>query len=539
MKYKKDKPPRLASAILYLLQYYREEHLITSDLNSEYMEITGTKGALAAFVWYWGQVLYAVWSDFRQSLWFSGAMIKNMIKINLRNLKRQRLHAFINIAGLAVGLTVSMLMFQYIHFEMSFDNFHLNADRIYRINAHDLERDLKFAGTQALLAQTLKQDFPEVEKAARLKGWAGYFKHSNQAYYEDNLVFADPDFKDIFTYPLKEGDMSALAEPFSLFISLQIAEKYFGSEDPVGKVLAFNNKHEFIVRGILRNIPENSYLQFDLLASMGSLETIWGHRWLNRWVSHDFNTFILLSENSEESEFKKKLGAFIRPPDVGHEEERDVFYSQPLKNIHFGAGLRNEIGQTNASLYIQILTAAAILILLLACLNYTTLATARAAKRVQEIGLRKVIGAGRLSLLKQFLGESMIFALLAFSISVLSVEFLLPSFNQLMDRSLSISPIIHFPLFLGISLLVGLVSGFYPALYLSSFQPSQIFRGRNKKDPQSSALLHRSLVMTQFIITMALLICILIVKNQIGFLVKNSVRIFEDPVVTITLNDDA
>jgi putative ABC transport system permease protein len=237
------------------------------------------------------------------------------------------------------------------------------------------------------------------------------------------------------------------------------------------------------------------------------------------------------------AEFEIKLTEFIRPPDIGHEKDRDVYFSQPLGRMHFGAGLRTEIGQTNAIIYIRMLTAAAALILLLACLNYTTLATARATRRLREIGLRKVIGAGRMSLIKQFLGESLVFSLLAFVIAVLCVELLLPLFNQLMNRDLEFSLISHLPIFLIISLLVGCVAGFYPAVYLSSFQPTQIFRGKGYKDAKPSSVLHKSLVLTQFVITIALLICILIVKDQIRFIVESSTQEFEDPIVTVNLND--
>ena len=531
-------PPRLAKWLLSFQSYYSEEHLMHNDLEGEFKIQSKERGRSRAVIWYWGQVLYAVWSGLRLSARLGGAMLKNFFIITLRNLKRQKLHTFINIAGLAVGLTVCMLMFLYISFELTYDEFHENADRVYRINAHDLGRDLKFAGTQALLAQTLKKDFPEVQYAARLVDWFGYFKYQDRMFLENRFFCVDPDFMDIFSYPLIEGDVQAIHVPFSLYISERLAEKYFGGENPLEKTLVFDNQHEFIIKGILKNIPENSYLQFDMLASMATLNTLWGERWLNRWISHDFNTFVMLAENADIKRFQEKLGKFIRPVDKEHLAERDVYYTQPLRQIHFGAGLRAEEGETNDIRYIYLLSGTAVLIILIACLNYMTLATARASRRTREIGLRKVVGARKMSLIKQFLGESILFSLLALLIAVFSVKFLLPAFNHLMSRNLELTLLSDLPLFFVISVVLGFTAGLYPAFYLSSFQPTSIFRGTLSKDSRSSSFMRKTLVVTQFVITIALITCLLVVQNQINFLVSNSTRDLEDPIVIVNLNDE-
>jgi putative ABC transport system permease protein len=535
----KHRPPKLGKKLLSFLTHYEDEFSGSGDLGEEFEERVNENGRPRALLWYWGQVLYAIWSDLKLSMLFGGVMIKNFVKITLRNIKRQKLYAFINIAGLSVGLVVCILMVLYIRFELTFDDFHENADRIYRINAHDLGRDLKFAGTQALLASTLKKDFPEVKYAARLVDWRGYLRYNKDILLsEDTFFCVDPDFMDIFTYPLVMGDAEALEEPFALFITQKLADKYFPGENPIGKTLSLDNKHEFMIRGILMDVPENSYLQFDLIASMATLNTLWGERWLNRWISHDFNTFVMLEKNADPARFEEKLGKFIRPVDRDRMDERDVYFTQPLKRIHFGAGLRSEEGETNDIRYIYILSATVLLILLIACFNYTTLATAQATKRMREIGLRKVVGAGRMSLIRQFLGESVLFALIALAFAIISVRLLLPWFNRLMNRNLEFSVFSDLPIFLAISLLVGIFAGLYPALYLSSFQPTKLFRGIVAKDSGSSSFLRKSLVVTQFVITIALIACLLIVKNQITYLTKNSMRDFDNLVVTVTLNDD-
>ena len=533
----KKHQPKLGKWLLTFLTNYEDEFSGSGDFGEEFEERVLEKGRSRALLWYWDQVIYAVWSDFKLSMLFGGIMIKNFVKITLRNIKRQKLYAFINISGLAVGLVVCILMVLYIRFELTFDEFHENSDLIYRINAHDLSRDLKFAATPALLASTLKRDFPEVEYAARLVDYTGYFKYKDRMFSETRFFCVDPDFKDIFTYPLVIGNADALEEPFALFISQRVADKYFRDENPIGKTLSFNNRHEFTIRGILKDVPENSYLQFDLLASMATLNTLWGEQWLNRWISHDFNTFVMLNKNAAPAQFEEKLGKFIRPPDIGHEEERDVHFSQPLRQIHFGAGLRSEEGETNDIRYIYILSATVLLIMLIACFNYMTLSTAQAAKRTREIGLRKVVGARRISLIRQFLGESILFALLAYSIAILAVNLLLPWFNHLMNRNLKFSFLFDLPIFFIISLLFGIAAGLYPAFHLSSFQPTQLFRGTITKDSGSSSFLRRSLVVMQFVITIALVTCLLIVKNQINYLTRNSLRDFDNLVVTVTLND--
>jgi putative ABC transport system permease protein len=537
MKNSSQHPPLVAKWLLSLLRYYIEEHFIRGDLDGEFRARITEQGRPRAVGWYWGQVLYAGWSGLKLSAWSGGAMLKNFFLITFRNIKRQKLHTFINLAGLTVGLTVCILMFLYIRFELTYDEFHENADQIYRINAHDLGRDLKFAGTQALLAQTLKNDFPEVRYAARLVDWSGYFKYRDRMFIENRFFCVDPDFMEIFTYPLIEGDPHAINAPFSLFISERLAEKYFFGETPLDKTLIFNNQHEFIIKGILKDIPENSYLQFDMLASMATLNTLWGEKWLNRWVSHDFNTFVMLAENTDFQRFEEKLGKFIRPVDIGNEKERDVFFSQPLREVHFGAGLRSEEGETNDIRYIYLLSGTAVLIILISCLNYMTLATARASRRAKEIGLRKVIGAGKISLVKQFLGESLMFSFSAFLIAVFTAHLLLPSFNQLMSRSLELDILSDLPIFLIISLFLGLVAGLYPAFYLSSFQPTRIFRGAMAMDSKPSTVLQKTLVVTQFAITIGLITCLLIVKSQISFLLSNSMRDLDDPVIVVNLND--
>lgn len=536
---KKQGQPRLGRWLLAHFTNYEEDFSGSGDFGEEFAERERDQGRGRALRWYWPQVVHALWLDFVISLWFGGVMFNNFMKTAWRNIKRQKLYSVINITGLALGLVVCILMVQYIRYEMTFDDFHEKAGQIYRVNAHDLGRDLKFAATQALLASTLKEDFPEVSFAARVKRWSGYFKYQDRMFTETRFLCADPDFKDIFTFPLTAGDAGSLDEPFALFITEEMADKYFRGENPLGKTLSLDNRHDFIIRGILQDIPENSYLQFDLLTSMATLNVLWGERWLNRWVSHDFNTFVLLEPQADPVVFKEKLGAFIRPPDQGKEETMDVYYPQPMKKIHLGAGLRSELGETNDIRYIYILSATVFFIMLIACFNYITLATARAARRTREIGLRKVVGAGRMSLVRQFLGESVLFTLLAFILAVLAVNLLLPWFNRLMNRPLTFSAAEEMPLALLLSLFLGLAAGLYPALYLSSFQPTRLLRGGGVKDSGPSSFMRRSLVVLQFTITIGLITSLLMVRNQIQYLTKNSLGDFENVVVTVNLNDPA
>ena len=528
-------PPKTPKLFLRLLSS-QKDNAYSGDIEELFHFQVETIGPNRARRWYFWEVLKAVPRFVLESIRWRLVMFKCAIKIILRNLQRHKGHSFINISGLIIGLSVCMLTFLYIRFELSFDKFHKNAPSIYRIIAHSQKRDIHFAATEALIAETLKQDFSEVRYAARVRRRGGYLKYEERMFSETTIHYVDPDYLKMFTFPLAAGDANYLEEPFALFISQEMAEKYFKDKNPIGCVLSLNNQYEFIVRGVLANIPDNSSIRFDMLASMSTLNTLWGKKFLNRWISHDFQTYVMLEPKADAGRFEEKLKRFIIPGDEKN-PKRELFYSQPLNRIHFRSGLRFDDILTTDYRSIYLLAVISIVILLLAGLNYTTLATARATRRTREIGVRKVVGASQSGLACQFLGESILAALIAFIFSLVLVKSILPAFNQLMSRNLSLSVLSDLPGFLGLTLLVGFAAGIYPAMYLSSFQPAQVIRGTLLLRSKSSSLLRKSLVVTQFVITIAILACLLFINKQIHFLMQKSMSRFENPVLNIYLSD--
>lgn len=534
-------PPKAARFLLRILAS-RKDEAYSGDIEELFYYREETLGRRQAGRWYRWEVLKAVPRFVIESIRWRNTMFKNALKITLRNLQRHKIHSLINISGLIVGLTVCMLMALYIRCELSFDRFHKNAARIRRIIAHDLGRDIHFSAVQALAGPTFKREFPEVRYAARIRRVNGYLKHEGRLIGESLIHFVDPDYLKIFTFPLAAGDPGVLQQPFSLIISREMARKYFKDESPIGRTLMLNNQHEFIIGGVLEEIPENSSLRFDILASMSTLNTLWDKRFLNRWISHDFHTYVMLESAADAGRFEEKLNRFVPPIYKGLEsdpgfKERDVYYSQSLERMHFRSGLRFDYVLTTDELSLYLLGVVSLVILLLAGFNYTTLATARAARRTREIGLRKVVGAGRAGLVRQFLGESILAALIAFAASLVLVKLALPAFNRIMSRNLNLSLLSDLPVFLGLTLLVGFAAGIYPAFYLSSFQTNRVIRGALMLSTKSSSFLRRTLVVTQFVITIGLLACLLIIDQQVRFMVRNSVIRFNNPVLNITLTD--
>ena len=465
-------------------------------------------------------------------------MLSNYLKIAFRNIGKNKGFSFLNFINLAVGMAACILIFLYARFELSYDKFHKGVENIYRIDAYSLERDIMFASTPAHLTQTLQGDFPDVASAVRVAGLEGYFKYQNKMFSETRFYSADPKFFEIFSYPLISGSEKDLSEPFSVFISKKIADKYFGNINPVGKTITFNSKYELVVKGVFEDVPENSYLQFDILVSMNTLKPIKGENWLTRWVSHDFQTFIKLKPNSNKNLFEEKLNKLIRPSDIGDEKNRDVFSSQPITDIHLSTISRGEIEPTNSKEGLSFLLIIGAFILIIACLNYLTLSTTQSTKRNLEIGIRKVLGADKKSLIIQYIGESTVLAFLSFVLAVILAFLFIPFYNNLLGTNLGISLFPDIFIFALGALVVGIIAGLYPAAYLSSFQPSSTLKIGKVQQRNFPFLLPKILVVAQFIITISLITCTLIIYDQIEYVLNQSKHSTSTPIVVIDVNDE-
>ena len=445
-------------------------------------------------------------------------MFRNYLKVALRNILRYKGQSLINIIGLSLGLAVCLLLFLWVQFESSYDRFNGKADRIYRVIFQEKKdgQIRRIATCPAPLAPALIKEFPWIQRVVRFDKTNFLVECNNKSFYED-IFFTDPEVFDVFDFSLVTGDAkTVLKTPHSILISREMKEKYFSVDDPLGKTIFLDGWGDLKITGVFKNIPENSHLKFHFLSSILNYRP----DYLNQWGMYNYYIYILANKNSPIDTFNENMPAFIDKY-LG-KEMRDQFgfrfLLQPLTRIHLYSKLWNDV-ETNSSINtIYIFSAIAFFILLLACLNYVNLTTARFTHRAREMGLRKVLGATSPHLLKQFLVESLLFAFISLALAVVLANVLLPIFNSLSGKTLEF----HYsdPSFLWVVLVIilfaGLFSGMVPALFISSFQPVTSIKGLFKASPFSS-MLRRSLVVFQFSISIIFIICTLIISNQLRY----------------------
>jgi len=449
-------------------------------------------------------------------------MIKNYFKIAFRNLVRHKAYSTINIAGLAIGMTCSIFILLWVRDELSYDRFHPDADRIYRITCD--ASGFKAAVNPYGMPEGLKGQLPQVSDFVRISHLSSeLFSVGEKKFMEkDRVFYVDSNFLQFFYFPLIKGDgRTALASSENLLISETIAIKYFGTTDVIGKTLVTGNTHNHTITGVLKNIPGNSHLQFDFLMPLSFIGNNWDDIKYKTWGSFNFYSYLKMKRSFDPS--TSSLAKFAREMDaiyITHIKELKVnFFLQPLAEIHLHPVAQVELPGGGNVQYVNIFFIVAIFILVVACINFMNLATARSARRAKEVGLRKVVGAGRFQLIGQFLGESMIIALLAFCLAFITVILLIPSFNQLSGKSLSFH--LFDPglliLLLGIAVGTGLLAGIYPALFLSGFKPVMVLKGKLKSVGGNLAF-RNILVITQFVVSIVLLVGTVVVYKQLKYI---------------------
>jgi len=446
-------------------------------------------------------------------------VFKNYLKIAARNILKHRGTSFINISGLAIGMACTILIFLWVQDEMSYDRFHVNTNEIHRIVQDPLRAsDTHEAVTPGILGGVMEKEFPEVVKSARFSPLRLRFKYGNESFLEKGGV-ADPEFFEMFTFPFIKGDsQKAFSDPFSIVITEKVAKKYFASEDPIGKVLSTINKTDFKVTGVIKSVSHNSHLQFDYLIPFKLLKRF-GTK-IDNWSNVSFYTYVLLREGSSRQEVDQKLKKLIEERDPGH----NMYYLQPLTRIHLYSNFNFDISSHGDIEFVTIFSLIAIFVLLIACINFMSLSTARSVRRAREIGIRKVVGATRLQLIIQFLGESILLAFIGGLLALVVVIFVLPFFNNLVEKPLSIdfSNLKSILGFAALVLFTGIVSGSYPAFFLSSYQPKKVLKTLMNKEANSrSPLLQKLLVVIQFALAIILISGTIVVYNQLGF-IKNA-----------------
>jgi putative ABC transport system permease protein len=462
-------------------------------------------------------------------------MFRNYFKAAFRNLTKKKGLSFINFFGLATGIACSLLIILFVTDELSYDRFNANPDRIYRVVKDFVNDDgsrLPDATTPPALAPAMQQNIPEVEHATRLfPGWGNKYllSYRDKKFLEDKLFRVDSSFFTVFTFPFVKGSAStAFRQTDIILITESMAKKYFGNEDPMGKVIHTDNLGDLMVTGILKDVPSNSHFHFDFLISIrkfsGNIDNQWG--WYN------FYTYVKLKPNAQIATVDPKIRLLYKK---NSPDGKNVFYSQALTDIHLTSDLKWEIEPNSHKLYVYVFSVIALFVIIIASINYVNLTTAKSAIRAKEIGVRKVAGAFTSTLVKQFLTESVVTVMASFLLSLFIAQALLPFVNQLTQKQLSLATLLHPGWVLTILtsvIAIGLLAGAYPALYLSSFKPALVLKGIHHPE-KNVFTLRKALVVLQFTISVALIIGTLIVIEQIRYIQSASLGLNKDQVLIV------
>ena len=448
-------------------------------------------------------------------------MVRNYLKIVYRYLLKHKAYTFINVVGLAIGMAACLLIILFVQDERSYDRFYTHADDIYRVT-HERFDDDGVPGLHAVLvdplfAPLMKAEFPEVHEAVRLTPVGPSLSYNDQHIDSGDCYWADAELFEVFDLPFLAGDPeTALREPYTLVLSASKARALFGDEEALGKTVVVNSEHAFTVTGVLDDLPANTHLPMDVVGSIATMESWFGPF---GWDSPNYATYLLLDEQASPDQLEAKLADFL----VQHRGEEmartNQLHLQPLTDIHLRSHLVGELAPNSDVQYVYLLSAVAFFILFIACVNFMNLTTARATRRAKEVGLRKVTGANRSDLILQFLGESILLAFLSITLAVVMAELLQPVFNAFTGKTLGFQQhafLDNLALFVGMGLVVGIAAGSYPAFYLSRFQPAVVLKGPANAG-KSRSRLRSTLVVTQFVIAIILMLGTLVVYQQLSF----------------------
>ncbi len=476
-------------------------------------------------------------------------MLKHYTKIILRTLLKSKIYTLLNIAGLSTGMVVFILIMLYVNYEYSVDQYHQNKDNIYRIVKQEkgnmyLGKN-RFAVTMAPLGPAVLEEFPEVKSAARIvRTWNVIFKYDDDTILEPIVYGIDPESFDIFSFSFIHGDPNThLKNKYSMVISESIARKYFNNENPIGKVLLYNEEVELEIGGVLKDMPNNSHFRMDIMLPFETLLELTGRKEdLFNWNNSSYYTYILLHDNSDPEILEGKFPAMMSKYSADQDNSglhKTRLYLENFSRIYLHSDIHFDIGPTVNIDRLYIYSTIAILILLIACINYMNLASARAATRAREVGIRKVAGAYRHNLVFQFLGESIFLSFFSLLASLLLVSIILPYFEQFVELDLTLN-FLHEPklllLLLWVCLIVGVVAGSYPAFALSGYKPILVLKGYFSRSPGGSRL-RKTLVIIQFTISSCLIISALIITQQLSYIQKKDMGYERNHILTFRLKD--
>jgi putative ABC transport system permease protein len=543
MPRKEIKPPSIPYWLLKYLTGLDNQYSPVGDFDEEFYEIAENAGRLRAFFWYWKHFMFSVPIILKNIIYWRFTMLKNYLTVAFRNIRRNIGYSIINILGLSVGLACSMIIVLYVINELTYDKYHQDASRIYRIATHRVGSfyDFRMANTPGPLAEELRLNYPQVEEVARIvppyeDSQNILVVYKDKRFFESRIRFADPEIFKILHIPFLNGDSeSALNEPNTIVISQRMAEKYFGDENPMGKLLKIEfdydtgrvDMEDFRITGIFRNPPQNTHIKNDMLVSMITLIQhipSFNQDWNNPQAKY---TYIKLRSGTKISSFEAQLQrqAKIASDANTRQTQRKLkllrYYLQPITKIHMYSQVRGELESPGNWYYIYIYSIVALLILLIGSMNFMNLSAAAFTIRSKEVGLRKVIGAQRRQLIWQFLGESFLVTIIAFIFAFVFASIILPLFNSMSSLELSLLSLkesfVVFILMI-IMTIVALGSGAYPAIVLTSFKPVTIF-GKNQNNNNSrGSLIQKIFLISQFVISIFLVACSITVFNQLTFM---------------------
>ncbi len=474
-------------------------------------------------------------------------MLRNYFLIAFRNLRKHKSFSFINITGVAVGLACFLLIALYVQDELSYDRYNTNADRIYRVQRTFLSSDgtasLRLAQAAPPFGPLIKQDFPEAEQVVRTIDNGGLVKYGEHSFNEEDMFFAEANLFKVFDFDLISGNPDqALVNPFSIMFSRPMAEKYFGTENPIGKTVRLNNQFDLTVTGVYEPLPAQSHFHPSFLLSFSTFNDnrVYGAEALRtNWSNNSFNTYVLLKPGAKPQRMEAAFPGFqdkYVPAEEGRKASAfSVLNLQKLTDIHLRSHTDSEVEPTGDMSYIYLFSAIGLFILLIACINYMNLATARSAGRAKEVGMRKVVGALRSQLIGQFLSESILLVTFSLFIAIGLVMLCLPALNEFTQKHMAFSQLLN-PVFLliliGITLLTGLVAGSYPAFFLTSFRPLGVLKGQIGSAMRTGKL-RQVLVITQFAIAIALIISTAVVYNQMKYIQDYRLGYAKDQVLIL------
>ena len=549
---------------------YRRSHILISllefllpadfthlmgDLEEEYLEYKERNGLWKAQVWFWFHILQSTPRFIYESLIWNTLMISNYLKVALRNIKKHKSFSLINIFGLSASISICLLIILFVYDQKSYDGFHEKGDRIYRVTSDFKSSgnlsNHRYATSPAPLSDILKEEYPIVENATTVRRRISGDTRYNEKVLGINGLYTEPAFLDIFSFNLIKGDpVTALKDPGSIILNKETAQKFFGDEDPIGKVLNVIGTGDFTVTGVIDN-DRRTHLTFDVLASYSTLladsefRTVRIDNWRNS--IYTTYTYFVLDEGVSIADLESQMPALIASKFQPREDSYIAeFIIQPLSNINLGPSMDNQLGSVMPPEPIYFLGGFALIIMVIACFNYMGLTIARSLSRSKEVGVRKALGADKRSVIAQFLIEAVVVSVLSLLFATVFLYYLLPQFNGLrfigssLERQVSFSFIDDFGLyigFIGFSIFIGLAAGLFPALHLSSFRSARVLKGIENVQGLSKSYIRKGLLVVQFACSMLFIVTTLVINNQFNHLMNADYGFDKESVINVQLRD--